>query len=133
MYAFITIGCNSESIGFALPEGDIALGKQSFVQLSCNQCHSVSDIVWKGDPNTGDVHVKLGGDVSNIKTYGELVTSVINPSHKIAKVHAQETTTPEGKSKMRLYNEVMTVQDLIDIVSFLKSEYAVTPPPFTYQ
>lgn len=131
-FLVIHAGCNPESVGFVLPDGDIAAGKRSFAELSCNQCHSIKGIPWKGDADAGDVHINLGGEVSTIKTYGELVTSVINPSHKIAKVYQQETATSEGSSKMRVYNDVMTVQDLIDIVAFLRSEYQLAPPPYPY-
>ena len=37
-------GCTQESDGFALPEGSVASGKQTFVELGCNGCHSVADI-----------------------------------------------------------------------------------------
>jgi len=37
-------GCTKESTGFALPQGDVAAGKRVFVELRCNDCHSISDI-----------------------------------------------------------------------------------------
>lgn len=122
--------CDQESSGFALPEGDIEIGKVTFQRLACNDCHSIADIAWK--ESIDSLNISLGGDVYSKKTYGELVTSVINPSHKIAWRPNQETATADGKSKMRNYNEIMTVQDLIDIVAFLQSEYQVMTPPQTY-
>lgn len=126
------MACESQSSGFVLPEGDSAAGKLSFVELNCNQCHSVADVPWAGMKEMNDIHVNLGGEVSGIKTYGELVTSVINPSHKIARKYQEEGMTVDGASRMRLYNEYMTVQDLIDIVTFLQKEYDVLPPPNPY-
>lgn len=124
-------GCNQQARGFALPEGDIEEGKTTYMRLACNECHSNSKIEWKGGSDNLKIH--LGGNVSTKKTYGELVTSVINPSHKIAWRYRQNSSTEEGFSKMRNYNEVMTVKELIDIVAFLKSEYKVVAPSTNYR
>ncbi len=122
--------CNEQARGFALPKGDIVKGKETYKKLSCTECHSISEIEWKGGSDSLKIH--LGGEVSTKPSYGELVASVINPSHKIARRYKQETATKEGLSKMRNYNEVMTVQELIDLVAFLQSEYDVKAPPTVY-
>ena len=60
--------------------------------------------------------IKLGGEVARIKTYGELVTSIINPSHKLAKGYPPEAVaSEEGQSKMKNYNDVMTVSQLLSV------------------
>lgn len=133
----IATACQNQSRGFVLPEGDVEQGKQAFVDLQCNDCHSIADIEWKGDEKNGGPHLRLGGQVTSLKTYGELVTSVINPSHKISRNfhRKQQMTTEEGKSLMEMnYNEVMTVQELVDIVTFLQSEYKLMEPsnPYVY-
>ena len=111
-------------------------GKQAFQNLNCDNCHHIGDIKWTGNADINDPDIQLGGAVSSIKTYGELVTSVINPSHKIsqAAMNDQELTLPDGSSKMERYsyNYVMTVQELVDIVTFLQSEYSVVTPRKTY-
>ena len=127
---FSFVGCDQQSKGFALPEGDAAQGELLFSMLKCNECHSVGDIKWIG--NEYDPNVPLGGDVSSLKSYGELVTSVINPSHKIAKAYKKTGATSEGVSKMMVYNEIITVQELVDIVTFLQTEYNIVPPPTDY-
>lgn len=124
-------GCIQQGRGFALPEGDIEEGKTTYMRLGCNECHSNSKIEWKGGSDNLKIH--LGGNISSKKTYGELVTSVINPSHKIARIYKQKASTEDGLSKMRNYNEVMTVKELIDIVTFLQSEYKVVKPPTNYR
>ena len=43
-----------------------------------------------------------------------------------------ERVLMDGESKMRRYNEVMTVQQLVDIVSYLQTEYEVVVPPNPY-
>ena len=125
--------CNEQARGFALPEGDIEKGKATYKRLACNECHSISEIQWKGGSDS--LKIYLGGEVSIQKSYGELVTSVINPSHKIARRYKQKTSIEaiEGDlSKMKNYNEVMTVQELIDLVAFLQSEYNVKTPSTDY-
>lgn len=130
---YVGTGCNSQGKGFALPEGNLKTGKATFTKLKCNECHSISDIEWAGNAN--DLHVALGGKVRFIKSYGELVTSVINPSHKIStNYYGQKTvrSNEDNSSKMTNYNEVMTVQELIDIVTFLQSEYKIDRPVHNY-
>ena len=122
--------CNSQARGFALPEGDIEKGKVTYKRLACIECHSIPNIEWKGGKDNLKIH--LGGEVTSLKTYGGLVTSVINPSHKVASFYNQKTSTEGGLSKMKNYNEVMTVQELIDLVTFLQSKYQVVSPPTSY-
>ena len=123
-------GCTQQGQGFALPVGDIQAGKAAFTTFNCNDCHEVADIAWAGSDVT--LKVPLGGEVRNLKTYGELVTSVINPSHKVSKTFIESRTNPDGSSRMRNYNEVMTIQELVDVVTFLQSEYEIETPPTYY-
>ena len=123
--------CNRQARGFALPEGDIEKGKVTYKRLACSECHSIPNIEWKGGKDNLKIH--LGGEVTSLKTYGGLVTSVINPSHKVASFYNQKTSTEGGLSKMKNYNEVMTVQELIDLVTFLQSEYQIVSPSNNYR
>ncbi len=138
LLSLLFISCQNQSKGFVLPEGDIAQGKQAFVELNCNNCHSIQDIAWTGDASAEDPNTPLGGPTSTLKTYGELVTSIINPSHKISAKYAQEfaISNPDGSSKMERfgfnYNYAMSVQELVDVVTFLQSEYKLVVPKNTY-
>jgi hypothetical protein len=66
-----------------------------------------------------------------VKTYGDLVTSIVNPSHRLARGYPREEVSTDGVSLMSwvFLNEVITVQQLIDIVAFLQDEYEFVPPP----
>lgn len=124
-------GCGPKSgLGFRLPDGDAERGKQAFVGLRCNACHKVegTDVPFS---DSGAASVALGGRTVRVKTYGELVTSIINPSHRIAPGYAPEQVTHGGQSLMTAayLNDVMTVQQLIDLVAFLQARYQVMPPP----
>lgn len=127
-------GCTKESTGFSLPQGDVSAGKRVFVELRCNDCHSISDIEYAesevpveywGKETTGKIHVVLGGKTDRYRTQGELVASVINPGHRISTSYARHLATTD--SPMRTYNQVMTVQELIDLVTFLQEEYEIRP------
>ena len=114
--------------GFSLPEGDVEKGRATFVELGCNTCHSVGDIEHVARVEEPDINIRLGGKVSVVKTYGDLVTSVINPSHKINRHYTKMgIATDENGLKMDVYNEFMTVQQLVDLVTYLESNYQIVP------
>jgi sulfur-oxidizing protein SoxX len=117
------------AVGFRLPDGDADSGREAFVDLQCHGCHTISglDLEFTG---TGAVRVELGGQVSRVRTYGELVTSIINPSHRLAPGYDRDYVTTGGESIMTMayINEVMTVQQLVDVVAFLQAQYDVAPP-----
>jgi hypothetical protein len=116
-------GGKEAPFGFSLPEGDAEAGKTTFVELACNACHSTPDVEQlEADPSQ-DIAVFLGGDVSRVKTYADLVTSVINPSHRISKTNPPEMVMWEGNSRMPVYNSLMTVEQLIDVVAYLQPHY----------
>jgi len=125
--AFVVTGCTpapTSGKGFTLPDGDSETGKTAFVELNCHHCHTVAatDLPVLDDR---EMNVRLGGEVSRIGTYGELVTSIINPSHRLAKGHAEADVADEGESLMKNYNDVLTVQQLIDLTAFLQSRYVL--------
>ncbi len=55
------------------------------------------------------------------------LTSIINPAHKIVTRYPRELTEKDGVSKMPNYNDLLTVTDLIDIVTFLEPRYTLQP------
>ena len=129
-------GCDGERTmserGFRLPDGDAQAGRETFLYMHCNQCHTI-----KGEelpPIPGfEPFVELGGPVTYVKTYGALVTAIINPSHELAKGYPEDVVAEDGRSRMYNYNGLMTVQELIDIVMFLQPYYDVVPPEFNYR
>ncbi len=79
-----------------------------------------------------DALVVLGGKVIRVKTYGELVTSIINPSHRISPQFAARSDPSLGEESpmpAAKLNQVMTVQQLVDLVAYLQPAYEVLPPP----
>jgi hypothetical protein len=135
-FAAMLSGCDEERTmserGFRLPEGNATAGREAFLYMHCNQCHTIKGEELPTVPGF-EPYVELGGPVTRVKTYGELVTAVINPSHKLADGYAEEVVSVDGKSKMYYYNGFMTVQELTDIVMFLQSHYDLVPPQFQYR
>jgi hypothetical protein len=129
-------GCDEDRTmserGFRLPEGDAMAGRETFLYMHCNQCHTISGEELPTIPGF-EPFVELGGSVTRVKTYGELVTAVINPSHELADGYAKDLVSEDGKSKMYVYNGFMTVQELTDLVMFLQPHYDVVPPEFHYR
>jgi len=129
-------GCDEDRTmserGFRLPEGDPMAGRETFLYMHCNQCHTIKGEELPTIPGF-EPFVELGGAVTRVKTYGELVTAVINPSHKLAEGYAEDLVSEDGKSKMYVYNGFMTVQELTDLVMFLQPHYDVVPPEFHYR
>lgn len=109
--------------GFSLPDGDAATGQQNFLKLKCNDCHSVAGMDQLREGVDALMTVPLGGKTTHISTYGELVTSIINPTHKISKKYSANKVAENGESKMRNNNDVLTVTELIDLVAFLQAQY----------
>ena len=131
-FALFMAACDAgpkSSLGFRLPDGDIDKGKATFLELKCHLCHTVAGVELPSPEVAQPVMVNLGGQVRNVRTYGELVTSIINPSHRLAKGYKKELIQVNGKSRMTDYTEVMTVRQMINLVAFLQSRYEVILPP----
>lgn len=129
-------GCERDRMserGFSLPEGDPVAGRDTFVYMQCHQCHFIEGEQFPELPGLDPPYVELGGKVTRVKSYGELVTSIINPSHKLAEGYPPEMVAEDGESKMYVYNRYMTIQELIDLVMYLQPLYEVVVPKYDYR
>ena len=128
---FILTGCDgflASSATFALPDGDIERGQALFSNLQCTACHNVEGLSLPSAEIERPYNYTIGGKVSKVKSYEELVTSVINPSHRLAPKFQLDEARAAGDSPMTNYNDVMTVAELVHIVAFLHSRYEQLPP-----
>lgn len=124
-------GCGTEPVStsefrFPILKGNIEHGRQGFVELGCNQCHTVNGVSLPAYEGEMPVSFELGGRIWNVKTYADLVTSIINPNHVVSG-HYLEKIHRRGKdinSPMPFRGD-MTVTQLIDIVTFLNSRYVL--------
>ncbi len=139
-FLFILIGsspgCTREAesaAGFRLPDGDADNGRAIFTYMGCHECHSVKGETFPAIEYLDPPYVELGGSVTRVKTYGELVTAIINPSHELAQGFAADKVSQGGVSNMPNYNDFMTVQELTDLVMFLQPHYDVIVPAHNYR
>lgn len=117
-----------ESAGFTLPKGDAERGKETFMDLGCTYCHTVDGVEGlRADMAAPARTIVLGGEKSRVYTYGELVTSIINPSHKISQRESGDVVDADGNSQMVVYNDIMTVREMTDLVTFLEANYSLEP------
>lgn len=121
------------SKGFRLPDGDAVVGRHAFLYMQCHQCHTIEGVELPVIAGQKMPYVELGGKVTQVKTYGQLVTAIINPSHELARGYAEEVVSEDGESTMYIYNDHMTVQELIDIVMYLQPHYDVVVPQTKYR
>src|SRR5687768_7213097 len=92
------------------PQGDPLKGRAVFVKLECYSCHAVKGEHFP-DPS-GDIGPELSamGPLHDAEYFAE---SIINPNAVIEKGKGYEAS--DGSSKMPSYNELMTVQEVIDL------------------
>lgn len=123
-------GCSGRhsGAGLRLPDGDPARGQEVFVSLKCHICHRVADLDLPAPTANPPVPVVLGGEVPHVKTDGELLTSIINPSHRIPPAFKPEFVKIGDQSRMPDYGDVMTVREAVDLVAFLQTRYKVVRP-----
>lgn len=125
--------------GIFLPQGDAEKGEMHFVALGCVNCHVVVGADLPEPAAGGPIRVRLGTRTGRTLSYGQLVTSIVNPSHRLATRYRKDEVSAQGQSLMSNYNEVLTVAQLTDLVAFLQAHYerAERPgykyPTYTYE
>lgn len=114
---------------FHLPQGNAENGKAAFVALKCTACHTVAGVdLPKPTVAPGSV-VVLGGEVARLRTFGDLLTSIIHPTYAISEKMNVPAPKLPVKSPMPVVNDVMTVTQMVDLVTFLQPHYVQLPPP----
>jgi sulfur-oxidizing protein SoxX len=112
------------------PLGNVQRGREAFAALECNACHRVEGIERATRAGAAPLDVALGGHTPRIETYGDIITAIVNPSHRLARSY-RAAAGRDGLSPMaaEFLNDVMTTQQLVDIAAFLRTEYDYVPPP----
>jgi copper resistance protein D len=100
---------------FAPPAGDPARGREVFRRLACYTCHRVPGHDF---PASAGIGPDLAG-VGEHHPAGYILESILNPNAVV--VEGSGYTTPDGKSIMPDYRNQLTVPDLLDLVSYLRS------------
>ena len=117
------------TFGFPVEEGNIEDGQQAFIDLQCTRCHTVAGVDLPRPAGSAPPMLELGGETSYLRAYSELVTSIINPDHRIADEYRERmerrALLPLDSPMPAEYIDIMTVRQLIDIVAFLDSRYVL--------
>jgi sulfur-oxidizing protein SoxX len=116
------------------PLGNTQRGRDAFVALECHACHRIGDVEIPPHPSPSSVNVALGGHTPRIETYGDIISAIVNPSHRLARSYRVVAGRGEpSPMQAQFLNDVMTTQQLVDITAFLQIEYEyVHPPPPPY-
>lgn len=130
--AVLTAACDfnlKSTRRFRLPQGNAERGRAAFVALNCTGCHTVSGVdLPKPTVEPGAV-VVLGGEVARLRTYGDLLTSIIHPTHSLSEKMPAAAAKAGGTSPMPVVNDRMTVSQMVDLVTFLQPRYIQLPAP----
>lgn len=125
--AFALVALSACQTGFSLPRGNSENGRLIFSKFQCADCHAIAALpdLRRGIQPLMDL--PLGGKTDTLKTYDELVTSIINPSHVISPNYPGKDIRSGKSSKMPSFNSAMTVEELVDLVTFLEAQYELAP------
>ena len=103
---------------FTWPKGDPVKGRAAFVKLECHSCHEVTGETFPAPSEAAKVGPELAamGPLHEAAYFAE---AIINPSAVVEKHKGYQA--PDGSSKMPSYNDSVTVQEVVDLVAFLKT------------
>ena len=131
----LPLGCDSSQSGrrLHLPKGNPEHGQAAFIALKCTNCHTVEGVDLPRPTIQSKDVVTLGGAVPQIRTVGDLITSIIHPTESISyKLKIPGARLP-STSPMPTVNAVMTVTQMIDLVRFLQPRYSQMEPPLEWR
>jgi len=128
--ALLVAGCAFDpSFGFPIEQGVIEDGRQAFIDHRCHQCHSVAGVRLPALAGASPPVLELGGEIIAVKSYAELMTSIINPNHAISERYREQlrldAVVPLDSPMPTPSIDNMTVRQLIDLVAFLDSRYTL--------
>ncbi len=102
-----------------IPDGNASLGKLAFKKYRCFDCHQFSEMYIESESTSNIKGPSIAfSDKDNIS----IATAIINPSHSIAPGYGKGVPEDEQISPMKNFKNQMSVQELIDLVAYLKSE-----------
>ena len=123
----VLAGCiSSSTFAFPVEQGDVAAGRQAFIEHRCQRCHTVRGETLPPPPGMSFPMLQLGAPPTEIRSYADLTTSIVNPNHALSERYRQQlqqTGVPPDSPMPAQSLDTMTVRQLINIVAFLNSKY----------
>jgi len=104
---------------FLVPSGDAAKGREVFVTMECFACHEIKGEAFPKDAKRGH---EPGPELTGMGSHHPaeyFAESILNPNRVI--VQGAGYTGTDGLSTMPSYGDTMTLQQLVDVVAYLKS------------
>lgn len=106
---------------FSWPAGNVAVGREVFIKLECYTCHEVKGERFPkpdpgSDPGTSGPELSSMAPLHPAEYFAE---AIINPN--VVVEEGKGYRAADGKSKMPSYNDLVTVQEIVDLVAYLKS------------
>lgn len=117
LLALVSIALGVEVELLTLPEGDAIAGRQAFIDLQCVACHKVAGDTLMPEPVSSGPSPVFGVAQSTYKSRF-LAQSIISPSHAFAPGFADHK---DPLSRMGDFSSSITIQQLSDLVAYLKS------------
>lgn len=105
--------------GFFLPDGNVEAGQKAFARLKCNSCHWVQNEIRLSEPVAEKTGPMIGWKQASYSP-GWIANSIVSPSHTIA-LDSDGEAEGSQLSRMGDFKDIMTVRELMDIVSYIKS------------
>ena len=102
---------------FAWPKGDPAKGGEVFRKLECYSCHEVRGGPFPAPSDPGRVGPELSG-MARLHPPEYFAEAIINPGAVVER--GRGYAAADGSSKMPLYGDVLTLQETIDLVAYLR-------------
>ncbi|MBI2177097.1 MAG: c-type cytochrome [Candidatus Tectomicrobia bacterium] len=104
---------------FLLPKGDAPAGREVFVKMECYSCHVVKGEKFptssSREPGKGTELTGIGG--AHPPEY--FFEALLNPNRVI--IQGPGYSDKQGLSTMPNYNDVMTLEEAVNLVAYLKS------------
>lgn len=101
-----------------LPKGDPAAGKDVFNEAGCWACHEAPG--FEGGKDDEQIGPNLT-NIADIQNTRYLFESIIHPNAVIVGGAGSGHVGPDGKSQMPEFRDLLTVGQVLDLVSFLET------------
>jgi mono/diheme cytochrome c family protein len=108
---------------FSWPAGDVERGRSVFAKYECFSCHEVRGGPFPVPRDASNVGPELSsmGPAHEVEYF---VEAIVNPDAVVERGKGYDAA--DGSSKMPSFNDTLTVQELVDLVAYLKG---LRPPP----
>jgi mono/diheme cytochrome c family protein len=107
---------------FSWPKGDPSKGRAVFERLECYSCHEVRGERFPAPSDAGRLGPELSG-MAALHPPEFFAEAIINPGAVIEQ--GRGYAAADGSSKMPTYGDVLTIQETIDLVAYLRQ---LSPP-----